>query len=57
MVATKLMNLDVESNALKALHRRIKVNMTSFMVNMNFGCVFYLFVTVVDHWGFWEGLF
>ena len=57
MVATKLMNLDVESNALKALHRSLKVNMTSFMVNMNFGCVFYLFVTVVDHWGFWEGLF
>ena len=31
--------------------------MISFLVNRNTASVFYLFVMVVDHWGFWVGHF
>ena len=48
-MVTKLVNLGVESNARKALHRGQKVNMTSFLVNRDIVSVFYLFAMVVGH--------
>ena len=34
-----------------------KVNMASLLLNRYIVCVFYLFVTIAGHWGFWAGPF
>ena len=53
LIVTKLVNLVIDSNALKTLHRSLKVNMTASMVHRDIALVFdsFLMVLVIGIFG------
>ena len=53
LIVTKLVNLVIDSNALKTLHRSLKVNMTASMVHRDIALVFDSFLMVFGNWDFW----